>query len=77
MVIFFDKDTLEIKYTEGSVNKPTLPSGTEEEQRIILGEDNIDFIAIDKEMGIEVYNYKINVNINDGENLLVLKDELT
>lgn len=73
MIAFYNKDTLEILYTEGGVIKPTLPEGTEYEQRAILEENNIDFLSIDKEMGLEIYNYK--VNIKDGKASIILKQE--
>lgn len=62
MVIFYDKTTLEIIYTESNTEIPTLPSGTIEEKRKILDEQNLDFMYVEKEMGIEIYKYIIIKN---------------
>lgn len=68
MVVFYDKTTLEIVYTESNTSTPTLPSGTIEEKRNILNEQNLDFLHIENEMGMEIYKYIVikkdeNVNI--------------
>lgn len=73
MVIFYDKDSLDILYTEGGVIKPTLPPGSLKEQREILSKDNVDFLTLAKEMGLEIYNYKVNINY--GKASIILKQE--
>lgn len=61
MVIFYDKTSLEIIYTESQTIVPTLPAGTIEEKRIILGQHNLDFLGLEQEMGMEIYNYKVKL----------------
>lgn len=67
MVIFYDKTTLEIIYTESNVLTPTLPEGTIEDKKAILDKLNIDFLGLDKEYGMDIYNYKIS---NENETLI-------
>lgn len=62
MVIFYDLDTKEIKYTERDVMTPTLPIGDVQFQIQKLKEQNIGFISVPYELDLEVFNYKVDLN---------------
>lgn len=62
MVIFFDMDTKQIFNIEENTMVPALPAGTTEEKKEILKRDNLDFISIPYEMGMEIFNYNLCFN---------------
>lgn len=72
-IIFYNKDDGEIQYTEADAMVPTMNGGTEEEIKEVLAKDNIDYIAVDIALGLDIYNYKVNIKTKD----LILKEELT
>lgn len=57
MVIFYDKETKEVMYTEKGTMVPTLPIGSTEEKIQLLGEQNIGFVGVPYEMDLEAFNY--------------------
>ena len=59
MVIFYDIETKEIRYTERDSMLPTLPGGTTEEKINLLKEQNIAFVSVPYELDLEVFNYKV------------------
>ena len=59
MVIFFNKTTKEIEYTEDGVMTPTLPMGTFDEKKAILAAQNLDFVGIPHEMGHYIHNFDL------------------
>lgn len=62
MVIFYDLNTNEIKYTEREVIQPVLPIGTTEEKLILLKEQNIGFVSVPYELDSEIFNYRVSFN---------------
>lgn len=62
MVIFYNKTTKDILYTEAKVMYPILPEGSITEKRRILGEQNVDFIGVHYEMGMEIFDMKVGLN---------------
>ncbi|MDU5109753.1 MAG: hypothetical protein E6248_04870 [Clostridium sp.] len=59
MVIFYDIETKEIKYTERDSMLPNLPGGTTEEKIDLLRKENIGFVSVAYELDLEVFNYKV------------------
>lgn len=66
MVIFFDIDTKQIFNIEENTMVSALPAGTMDEKKEILRKDNLDFISIPYEMGMEIFNYNLCFN-SDGQ----------
>ena len=62
MVIFYDKETKEILYTENDTMYPALPKGAYEEKIGILDKENIEFVSVPYEMGTEIFNFKVGIN---------------
>lgn len=64
MVLFYDLDTKEIRYTERDTMQPELPIGPTIEKAKMLSEENLGFVSVPYEMDIEVFNYLVCFDSN-------------
>lgn len=63
MVIFYDIETKNIKRIEENTINPVLPLNmTIEEQKIFYKEHKEDFISLNEEIGVDIFNYQLVFN---------------
>jgi hypothetical protein len=60
MVIVYDLETKEIRYTEDSKIEPELPPGDLSQKIEILRNNGLGFIGIPYELGSDIINYQLN-----------------
>jgi len=59
MVIYYNKETREIQYTERDVITPELIEGDTSEKIEELDKENISFVSVPYEVDLEIFSYKV------------------
>lgn len=65
MVIYYNKETKEIEYTERDVMTPQLIDGSTSEKILTLEENNISFVGVPYEMDLEIFDYIVCLDENN------------
>lgn len=65
MVIFYNSNTKEMIRTEDNTMIPSLPANkTFDEKKVYYEEQGENFISIPYEMGVYIFNFKLNFDTN-------------
>jgi len=59
MVIYYNRETRDIEFTERDVMLPQLISGSTSEKIKLLEESNTGFVSVPYELNEEIFNYKV------------------
>lgn len=65
MVIYYNKETLEVEYTERDVMTPQLIEGSTSDKIAMLDESNIAFVGVPYEMDLEIFDYRVCLDENN------------